>query len=550
VIIQDDQAGTTDISAGWTEVHAGTPPLRRLFGDTHFHTGAGGGYDAYARDRAGDHAGNYTRLEETYAYLRDVWRLDFASASEHDDPDFDAEAQAEARAATESFDEPGRFTTFHAFEWTQKHDHPGGGHRVVLYGDSPGPVFLSMSALTDTQQELFDAVRGTGLPALVIPHVMAPEPGHAIWGTVANDLQRVGEIYSLQPDVQEDTFAYEGTVDGDWAFRRAWVTGHHVGVIGSSDNHRGTPGYQNWPALTGHESGGYAAVFASSNTRSAIFQGMHARRAYATTGGRVLLDFHVDGHPLGSVFSRDMGSVRLEGEVAGTARLQEVVVLRSTDGGPFEALPVPDTDPRPDVAVFSFEDPDVRKDTVYYLRAVQSDGEAAWGSPVWVEVATIAPLVVDDFEYSDSPRNHGWRVRRGQGDLFTEPGRGERVLRTETGAYPSWRFGIGKSVNAAHPVLVLQVRDTDDYGVVAVVKGTNGQKYILVYHPWDGSPSVKKENQLWYPLGTAYQDGSWRELRRDMSADLQGLMPGVGYDGVIQVRLYGDLRADDIVLEY
>jgi hypothetical protein len=548
--VEDGQAGTDDVCAGWTEVHPGTPGPRRRFGETHFHTGAGAGYDSYAWDRAGDHAGNYTRLEETYAYLRDVWRLDFASASEHDDADFDAAAQAAARAVTDAFDEPGRFTTFHAFEWTRRHTYPGGGHRIVLYGSAPGPVFSSGSELTDTQQELFDAVRGTGLPALVIPHPMAAEQGNALWETVAGDLQRVGEIYSLQPCSQSDTFAFEGSVGDDWAYRRAWVTGHLVGVIGSSDNHRGTPGYQNWAALTGHESGGYAAVFSEENTRNGIFEAMRSRRTYATTGVRILLDFSVDGHPLGSEFARPAGTVRIEGEVAGTEALEEVVVFRSTRGGPFEALPVPDDDPRPEVAVFSFDDPNRNDDTVYYLRAVQRDGEAAWGSPVWMEVDRGDALVLDDFEYRDSPLNHGWRIRRGQGELYVDPGRGGRVLRTETEEYPSWRFGIGKAANAAQPILRMHVRDTDDYGVVAVVRAEGGSRFLLVYHPWEGAPWVKKENQLWYPLGAAYRDGTWRELRRDMDADLRNLKPGEVFEKVLEVRLYGDLDADDIVLDW
>ena len=69
------------------------------------------------------------------------------------------------------------------------------------------------------------------------------------------------------------------------------MQGLRLSTIAASDDHRSQPGKPHW---------GLAAVRAPALTREAIFDALHARRTYGTTGQRILLDFRVNDAPMGS----------------------------------------------------------------------------------------------------------------------------------------------------------------------------------------------------------------------------------------------------------
>ncbi|MCP4594029.1 MAG: DUF3604 domain-containing protein, partial [bacterium] len=154
--------------SNYSEVHASPPMLRRCFGDTHFHTGSGTDNSSFSTTSAGgDHRGHYTTQDSAYAYARDVMRLDFASAAEHDAKVFTGSLWEKAQAITDSFHEPDRFTTFYAYEWTAS---PTEGHHVILYRDRAGQVLDHFEYPTKTA--LYDGLRRQGVPAVMIPHAM------------------------------------------------------------------------------------------------------------------------------------------------------------------------------------------------------------------------------------------------------------------------------------------------------------------------------------------------------------------------------------------
>jgi hypothetical protein len=261
-----------------------------------------------------------------------------------------------------------------------------------------------------------EALRGSKKRVLVIPHVVQPYPNadtaandhdapHEVWdgpedGTAEgyrfDDLRRVGEIYSHH----NDAFTAEGHVrtrvdavdrpqlfelgaSNPWSFQHAWSAGHRVGVVAGSANHLGTPGMDGY-APTVRQHAGLAVVLAKELSRRAVFEALHARRCYATTGARILLDFSVDGQPMGSEFVRRPGAdLTISASVAGTAPLAaaEIVIF---DGGQFVTLAAADLDGSTTMAVVS-----ARKQlivsTFLYLRVRQIDGEMAWSSPVWVD---------------------------------------------------------------------------------------------------------------------------------------------------------------------
>ena len=145
-------------------------------------------------------------------------------------------------------------------------------------------------------------------------------------------------------------------------------------------------------------------------TREDIFDALHARRTYGTTGQRILLDFRVNDAPMGSEIaleaplpepcagtSPECGeraaataalAPRFDVTAHGTDVIEAVEILRYSepDGG-FRVI----HDLRPNALDFTWSGRDrgFRDDAIYYLRLRQRSQVRgrivmAWSSPVWV----------------------------------------------------------------------------------------------------------------------------------------------------------------------
>ena len=121
---------------------------------------------------------------------------------------------------------------------------------------------------------------------------------------------------------------------------------------------------------------GLTAVFAPELTRESVFDALRARRCYATTGVRILMDFEVNGLGMGQqgAFARP-ARVRLR--VAGTAPLKTLTIVRNNE----DVHRVNGTGTDQSV---EWADPDVTPGSWYYARIEQTDGHFAWASPVWL----------------------------------------------------------------------------------------------------------------------------------------------------------------------
>jgi hypothetical protein len=361
---------------------------RRYFGDTHFHTGTGAGNArrvSGSEGLVGDHRGNHTTEEEAYAYARDVMRLDFASVSEHDGEAFTDALWIKSQDVTESFYQPGVFTTFFAYEWTS----PARGHRLVTYRDYGNKIYRHIDEEYDTPMKLCAALEEQGAPYICIPQVMGEWTEfevHPLWVDINSECQPIGEIYSHHNRTGEgviprdDPQRFELDIDDSWSYRYAWHMGHRIGLIGSSDNHLGTPGTNDFTALVGHP-GGLAVALAERNDREAIWNAFERRRTYATTGTRILLDFRIDEHLMGAEFASTTDPT-ISVAVAGTAALERVELVKHGGSG-YEVIHL--DEPNSEVSSFSFVDVDFRESSHYYVRVTQVDGEMAWSSPIWVD---------------------------------------------------------------------------------------------------------------------------------------------------------------------
>jgi hypothetical protein len=340
-----------------------------------------------------------------FEYGRDAAGLDFLALTEHcGKVHFDWPYSC---AVADGYNQPGKFVTFCGYEWSSR----SFGHRHVVFLDGqkedcfchrdiPNPTTRAAESLEDLLLAL------EGRQALTIPHhtawVMAQgkqrPTSSVILGEKNHPNQILFEIYSHHGSSEKfDNAPYiiKGDVqrqfeDGIGYFQNALAAGYEFGVTSGTDDHQGKPGGQVAPNQPGHMGSNYSrkgitAVYATGLTRKSLWEGLTSRRTYGTTGARIYVDFHINGHPMGGEISTTRPP-EIRVEVAGTAVIDEISILRNG----LETIKT--VDPGTDRAAFSFVDLNVvaGEKYSYYVRIVQEDGHIAWSSPIWVSVQRTA----------------------------------------------------------------------------------------------------------------------------------------------------------------
>lgn len=152
-------------------------------------------------------------------------------------------------------------------------------------------------------------------------------------------------------------------------------------MIASSDDHKckgGVPDPElypdtvleapdNLPCITG--------VWAEENTTEAIFDALKARRCYGFMGGRISLDFRINGHFMGEVITLNKDEDRVIywncqcdspiDKITLVKNCRDDLILRNPRGVIFDYSPELPVD-------------------CYYLRVITRDNRWCWSSPIWV----------------------------------------------------------------------------------------------------------------------------------------------------------------------
>ena len=220
----------------------------------------------------------------------------------------------EYQEATEANYAPGEFVTLHAYEASFRAPFD---HHNVFFRGAPSPL---LAPQTMTLPELW--AQPEAGQALTIPHHTGKFPAPLTTDAHDPERRRNFEIYSAHglsesydpthplAFEQSDFTNYSTSAPDGLTAQDMWAQGLVLSTIAASDDHRSHPGQPHW---------GVAAVRAPELTREAIFDALYARRTYETTGARILLDFTVDGAPMGSE-TPAAGPPRLHVEAHGTER--------------------------------------------------------------------------------------------------------------------------------------------------------------------------------------------------------------------------------------
>ena len=327
----------------------GDEQYRLVWGDLHGHT-------------ENDGIGTFDMY---YAHGLFVTGMDFVASANHDfTPDFLTQSEwAEVQALAGVYEQAADRVAFSGWEWTTESQDERGGHRAMYFLTDDAPIFRSTTVTSDTVYKLFSLIR---------PWDVILQPHHNDWTGYDPDLQPIFEITSAWRQAREETveFKQQGPVSAVW---EALDRGYRIGFVGSGDSH--------WMG-TG-EDNGITGAYVTELSREGVFDAIRARRVFASTGARFLIDFRVNGAFMGeSVQASPSDPLRIRVRVDGEqpAELIEIVkdhkVVHATRG-------------QGDSTEFEFLDasgPRSGRNASYaYVRVRQAADQYAWASPVWID---------------------------------------------------------------------------------------------------------------------------------------------------------------------
>ncbi len=317
--------------------------------------------------------------EEYFEFARDEAALDFTAIADHSQYLSDEDWEW-IQEATREYNRPGEMVTLLGYEYSLNARKEHYGDKCIYYPGDEGPLLRATDINRTEYAEMAEhAETWKEYGAMMILHQHA----HGSGSFYDPELVRLAEVYSIwgasesldatRPLMPARDRDYEGHLAAD-LLAKGWI----LGFMASSDDHAGRPGRTDWLRVRRAYPGGLVAAWAPEHTREAIWDALWNRRCYGTTGARIVLEFEVDGEPMGSILEGEHPNPQIDVAVTGTEAVTLVEVLRGRDviyehtgTGPTVRFSLID-DEAPDGAAY------------YYVRVTQADAEMAWSSPIWV----------------------------------------------------------------------------------------------------------------------------------------------------------------------
>lgn len=353
------------------------PELIPLVGEMHGHTNLSDGHPD---------------IDTYFQNIRDLAKLDFAVLTDHDHggvgkPELWVGNPSKwdlIKQKAEEYCETGKFSTLLGYE---RDSYPFYNNLVLYFRDRNPEMVRGVRDGEFTAEELRSLLKRDDV--IACPHDTYSLTSNADFMALPVDL--------ITPFIEVisrgDAAEYMGNPCGaEYAcceggfWQDALRRGAKMGVIGGSDDHDGMNGRMNPNGSYPSKFPGVTGVWAKENTPVSIFEALRARRTFAymmgdpqgVMGGRVNIDFRVNGHYMGDTLSRSENPdltvfYRVEADVP----VKRVTLVKNCRN--YVAL-----------AAASEVILDYRQETptdVFYLRVELSDGRFGWTSPIWVTEA-------------------------------------------------------------------------------------------------------------------------------------------------------------------
>jgi len=314
--------------------------------------------------------------DEYYQSIRDRAKLDFAALTEHNHGGLAAETLYGPkgdilRDAAIRYNEPGKFSTLFGYEIEA---YPYYSNAVVYHSDHTGEMFRSSVHGDITAEELKALLARED--RLMVPHdTYQLESGADFeWMDPALFTPLI-EIYSRGDSAEYFDNPQNNGLAGmcrGGCWQDALKRGAKMGCIAASDDHGMTNGLitdsdniDRFPGITG--------VLCAENTTESIFKALKARRCYGFMGGRMWIDFRINGHYMGEEFTTDEDR-HIYFNVTADAPIRRITLVKNC----VDYMFVPKTE------YMMFDYHAENECDSYYLRVELTDGRLGWTSPIWI----------------------------------------------------------------------------------------------------------------------------------------------------------------------
>ncbi|MHB0999211.1 MAG: DUF3604 domain-containing protein [Armatimonadota bacterium] len=322
--------------------------------------------------------------DEDYRYGYDIEGYDFIAMTDHDFDSWEMMWRATRRAAS-FYNDPPYTIANPAYEWTLSGAKilPSNGHRnIILASDEDARKMMVQSKVISMDRpgmgrvldQVWKHMRENGIEGVTIPHHTADADHTIDWSYHDPEYQTAVEIFQCRLSCEYRGCPRQTThpspLDGVWVWD-ALARGYRMGFVASGDhNSMGM---------------GRTALLVKEMSQAGIVEALRSRRCFATTCRPIVIDFRVDGRIMGSEYIWQGGSEPVvTAKVEGTAPLQEVAIIKNC-----KIVHTISGDQLKGATDFNltWKDPEFGGvSSWYYLRAIQTDNEIAWASPVWVDV--------------------------------------------------------------------------------------------------------------------------------------------------------------------
>ncbi len=322
-------------------------------------------------------------LDDYFIYARDFAKLDFVIVTDHDFGNsspwrMPGKSWKLIQEKADQYTVNGRFVAIAGYEWTSQSKYwtpeealytgpvRHYNHKNVYFPNAVDYIFSAKDIAYNSPNRLAHAVlRRGGL--IHNNHPAADEEGQDQF-----DYDPMYYSVIVNTEMLSDVLYYQGKahiLNVEKTVRNFLDGGGKTGFVGGTDTHEGKPGVR-------------TAVLTDDLSRQAIFGALRRRLNYAISNARIVMDFRINGHPMGEEIEIK-GKPRILVDVKGTDNIEEVIIVR--DGSTARSLKPGKRDVR-----FEYVDSSFNGNSYYYLRVTQVDKDEhgnpsrAWSSPIWV----------------------------------------------------------------------------------------------------------------------------------------------------------------------
>ncbi len=311
-------------------------------------------------------------LWDSFRYMLDAAAMDWTGCCDHDNGHGREYTWWITQKLTDVFHLPGTFTPMFSYERSVQYPE---GHRNVIFAQrgvrtlprTPKVDEATPGNAPDTQM-LYQYLRH--FKGIVASHTSGTNMG-TDWRDNDSLVEPIVEIYQGDrqnyelPDAPRANSAQDSI--GGWRPKGfvslALEKGYKLGFQASSDH------------ISTHMS--YCNLIVTEPTRAALLDAFQKRHVYGATDD-ILADVRSGNHMMGDQFdSAEPPTIKVK--LIGTAPFAKVHIIRNNKY-------VYTVEPKTQTVEFTWRDekPEEGKQSYYYVRGEQQDGEIVWASPMWI----------------------------------------------------------------------------------------------------------------------------------------------------------------------